>query len=118
MMTLETLKLNDILPFQKVMTIGNYYVSYFLEWPVSPRRKRKYVLIVPNRARTHAFPSLYERERKDVSGRGEQEENVCTARSPRRPTVGLYHLGLVHTCARSISCQVHQLSVGYSPVTD
>jgi len=47
------------------------------------------------------------RGRRDVSGRGEQEENVCTPRRPpRRPTVGLYHLGLVHTCARSISCQL------------
>jgi len=73
--------------------------------PVPPRRKRKYVLIVPNKARTHAFPSLYERGRRDVSGRGEQGENVCIARRPtRRPTIGLYHLGLVHTCARSISC--------------
>jgi hypothetical protein len=35
------------------------YVSYFLEWPVPPCRKRKYVPIVPNRARTHAFPSLW-----------------------------------------------------------
>jgi hypothetical protein len=35
------------------------YVSYFLEWPILPRRKRKYVPIVPNRARTHAFPSLW-----------------------------------------------------------
>jgi len=56
----------------------------------------------------HAFPSLYERGRRDVSGRGEQEENVCTARRPpRRPTVGLYHMGLVHTSARSISCQLN-----------
>jgi hypothetical protein len=38
---------------------GGGYVSYFLEWPVSPRRKRKYVPIVPNKARTHAFPSLW-----------------------------------------------------------
>jgi len=78
-----------------------------LKWLVPPCKKRKYVPIIPNRARTHAFPSLYERGRRDVSGRGEQEENVCTARRPpRRPTVGLYHLGLIHTCARSISCQL------------
>jgi hypothetical protein len=32
---------------------GGGYVSYFLEWPVPPRRKRKYVPIIPNRARTH-----------------------------------------------------------------
>jgi hypothetical protein len=38
---------------------GGGYVSYFLEWLVPPRRKRKYVPIVPNRARTHAFPSLW-----------------------------------------------------------
>jgi hypothetical protein len=38
---------------------GEGYVSYFLEWPVPPRRKRKYVPIVPSRARTHAFPSLW-----------------------------------------------------------
>jgi len=39
------------------------------------------------RAREHAS----ERGRRDISGRGEQEENVCTARRPpRRSTVGLY----------------------------
>ncbi len=46
-----------------------------------------------------------ERGRRHVSERGEQEKNVCTARRPPRwPTVELYHLGLVHTYARSISC--------------
>jgi hypothetical protein len=30
-----------------------------LEWPVPPCRKKKYVPIVPNRARTHVFPSLW-----------------------------------------------------------
>jgi hypothetical protein len=38
---------------------GGGYVSYFLEWPVPPCKKRKYVPIVPNRAQTHAFPSLW-----------------------------------------------------------
>jgi hypothetical protein len=38
---------------------GGGYVSYFLEWPVLPCRKRKYIPIVPNRARTHVFPSLW-----------------------------------------------------------
>jgi len=47
------------------------------------------------------------REGRDVSGRREQEKHVCTARRPpKQPTVRLYHLGLVHTCARSISCQL------------
>jgi len=35
------------------------YVNYFLEWLVSPRRKRKYIPIVPNKAQTHVFPSLW-----------------------------------------------------------
>jgi len=44
----------------------NYYVSYFLEWPVPPHKKKKYILIVPNRAWTHAcFPiTVWEREKR------------------------------------------------------
>jgi hypothetical protein len=108
MTTPETLKFNDILPFQKVMTMENSSSKLLCQLFLGmARRKRKYIPIVPNRARTHVFPSLYERGRRDVSRRGEQEENVCTVRRPpRQPTVGLYHLGLVHTCVRSISCQL------------
>jgi hypothetical protein len=38
---------------------GGGYVGYFLEWLVPLRRKRKYVPIIPNKTRTHAFPSLW-----------------------------------------------------------
>jgi hypothetical protein len=38
---------------------GGGFCSFLLERPVPPSRKRKYVPIVPNRARTHAFPSLW-----------------------------------------------------------
>jgi hypothetical protein len=49
----------------------------------------------------------HEREREKRHKRERRAKNICTVRRPpRQPTVGLYHLGLVHTCARSISCQL------------